>query len=144
MHRTPEIVFFSNLWNLTFLLLYYSARKYSTSMVIKDILLFVLNTKKPLSDIWLLRYKQNKFWCFIKTNRISFLSKTPKTVLLISQQTNIAQRLFCIQNKRQDTLYSYPYSCCSFFTSWVIKQQKNSILNFLKNTQLRACTLLPY
>ena len=32
--------------------------------VIKDILPFVLNPKWPLSDIWLLRCKQNSFVCF--------------------------------------------------------------------------------
>ena len=35
----------------------------------------------------------------------NFFLKTPKTVLLISQQPNIAQRTFCIQNERQNTLY---------------------------------------
>ena len=33
--------------------------------VIEDTLLFVLNTKRPLSDIWLLSYKQNSFECFL-------------------------------------------------------------------------------
>ena len=33
-----------------------------------------------------------------------FCQKTPKTVLLLTQQPNIAQRLFCFQNKRQDIL----------------------------------------
>ena len=32
--------------------------------VIEDILPLVLNTKRPLSDIWLLSYKQNNFGCF--------------------------------------------------------------------------------
>ena len=31
---------------------------------VEDILSFVLNTKRPLSDIWLLSYKQNSFGCF--------------------------------------------------------------------------------
>ena len=31
---------------------------------IENILPFVLNTKWPLSDIWLLCYKQNSFGCF--------------------------------------------------------------------------------
>ena len=34
-----------------------------------------------------------------------FNQKTPKTVLLITQQPNIAQRPFCIQNERHDILY---------------------------------------
>ena len=39
-------------------------QQWSLYEVIEDILLFVLNTKRPLSDIWLLRYKQNGFGCF--------------------------------------------------------------------------------
>ena len=73
--------------------------------VIEDILPFVLNTKRPLSDIWLLSYKQNSFGCFLKKITFWIFPKTPKTVLLISQQLNIAQRPFCIQNERQDILY---------------------------------------
>ena len=34
--------------------------------VIEDILPLVLNTKRPLSDIWLLSYEQNNFGCFLK------------------------------------------------------------------------------
>ena len=36
-------------------------QQWSLYEVIEDILPFVLNTKRPLSDIWLLRYKQNGF-----------------------------------------------------------------------------------
>ena len=43
--------------------------------------------------------------CRIAISLFNFFSKTPKTVLLISQQPNIAHRPFCIQNERQDTLY---------------------------------------
>ena len=72
---------------------------------IEDIQPFVLNTKRPVSDIWLLSYKQINFGCFWEKLKLWFLSKTPKTVLLISQQPNIAQRPFCIQNEWQDILY---------------------------------------
>ena len=34
--------------------------------MIEDILPFILNTKRPLSDIWLLSYKQNSFGCVLK------------------------------------------------------------------------------
>ena len=70
--------------------------------MIENILPFVLNTKRPLSDIWLLRYKQNSFGCFQENYQFPFFQKIPKTALLITQQPNIAQRLFCIQNERQD------------------------------------------
>ena len=64
-------VFFLECSKYSFLLLYYSAGKKATAMVfiyevIEDILPFVLNTKRPLSDIWLLRYKEDSFGCFHK------------------------------------------------------------------------------
>ena len=69
-------------------------QQWSLCEMIEDVLPFVLNTKRPLSDIWLLKYKQNSFgW---KKFRTLFFSKTPKTVLLISQQPNISQRPFYI------------------------------------------------
>ena len=80
-------------------------RQWSLYEVIEDILPFVLNIKRPLSDIWLVSYKQNSFGCFLKTIKILNFSKTPKTVLLISQQPNIAQRPFYIQNNQHDILY---------------------------------------
>ena len=80
-------------------------QQWSLYEVIEDIMPFVLNTKRPLSDIWLLRYKQNTFGCFRKNSELQFVQKTPKTVLLITQQPNIAQRPFCIQNERHDILY---------------------------------------
>ena len=38
----------------------------SLIQMIDDILPFVFNTKRPLSDIWLLSYEQNSFGCFMK------------------------------------------------------------------------------
>ena len=46
-------------------------QQWSSDEVIEDILPFVLNTKRLLSDIRLLRYKQNSFGCFAKNIRIS-------------------------------------------------------------------------
>ena len=50
-------------------------------------------------------YKQNTFGCFRKNSELQFVQKTPKTVLLITRQPNIAQRLLFIQNEMQDILY---------------------------------------
>ena len=44
-------------------------QQWSSDEVIENILPLVLNTKRPLSDIWLLRYKQNNFGCFGKKFR---------------------------------------------------------------------------
>ena len=93
-----------------FLFLYFTQlveklQQWSLYEVIEDTLPIVLNTKQPLSDIWLLRYKQNDFGCFWRKSDLQFFQKTPKTILLISLQLNVAQRPFCIQNKWQDILY---------------------------------------
>ena len=80
-------------------------QQWSLYDVIVDILPFVLNTKRPLSDIWLLRYKQNSFGCFREKSQFQFFPKTPKIVLLITQQPNIAQRPFCIQNEWLDNCW---------------------------------------
>ena len=94
---------------LTFLVIYYSAcikeiQKWPLYEVKEDILLFVLNTKLPLSDIWLLSYKQNSFGFFLKKFKLWIFSKKNKIIFLISQQPNIVKTLFCIQNKWQDNL----------------------------------------
>ena len=45
--------------------------------VIEDILPIVLNTKRPLGNILLLRYKQNSVGCFWKKSDLQFFQKTP-------------------------------------------------------------------
>ena len=49
--------------------------------MIQYILLFVLNTKQPLSNIWLLRYKQNSFGCFWRNLNFVFREKNHKSKL---------------------------------------------------------------
>ena len=49
--------------------------------VIEDIITFVLNTKRPLSDIWLLRYKQNSFGCFWEKLKLWFFSADPNSLI---------------------------------------------------------------
>ena len=71
LYRTPKFGCLFKIFKIQlFLLLYYSACKklqqWSLYEVIEDILPFVLNIKQPLSDIWLLSYKQNTFGCFLK------------------------------------------------------------------------------
>ena len=39
-----------------------------------------LNTKRPLSDICLLRYKQNSFGCFRKNSELQFFKNKTKSV----------------------------------------------------------------
>ena len=43
-------------------------QQWSLYEVIEDILLFVFNTKQPLSNIWLLSYRQYIFGCFLNKN----------------------------------------------------------------------------
>ena len=60
----PNLDVFQNFQNTAFLLLSYAACIKATTMVMEGILAFILNTKRPLSNIWLLRYKQNSFGYF--------------------------------------------------------------------------------
>ena len=110
-------------------------QQWSLYDVIEDILPFVLNTKRPLSDIWLVSYKQNSFGCFLKILKFWIFSKTPKTILLISHnQISLGGGFVFKTNGRISSIISYKDHCCSFFTSWVIKQQKSCILTILKKT----------
>ena len=60
-------------------------QQWSLYNVIEDILPFVLNTKRPLSDIWLLSYKQNSFGCYSKTFSFwSFIENTQNCFAYIS------------------------------------------------------------
>ena len=109
-HRTPEVgCFFKivkiQLFDCFIAQLVKKLQQWALYEVIEDILPFVLNTKRLLSVIWLLRYKQNSFGCFRKNSEFPFFQKTPKTFLFITHQPNIAQRPFCIQNERQDILF---------------------------------------
>ena len=54
----------------------------SSYEVIEDILPFVLNTKRPLSDTWLLSYEQNSFGCFFEKNRILFFVNKNRLIKL--------------------------------------------------------------
>ena len=86
-HQTPEVCCF-----ITQLIK--KLQQWSLYEVIEDILPVVLNTQRSLSNFWLLRYKQNSFGCFRKNSEIQLLQKTHNTVLLITQQPNIAQSHF--------------------------------------------------
>ena len=110
VNHTAKVGCFFNIIKIQLsLLLYYSAHKKATAMV------FIWGDRgyhavrfeyKTASERYLVAEIYAKhFWVFLKKLKVSFFSKTPKTVLLISQQLNIAQRPFCIQNERQDILY---------------------------------------
>ena len=77
---TQNWVFFSRLLKFNILValitqLVKKLQQWSLYEVIEDIMPFVLNTKRPLSDIWLLSYEQNSFGCFRKKVRISSFAK---------------------------------------------------------------------
>ena len=71
VHHTPKVgCFLKNVkiqlfgWFITRLVK--MLQQWPLYEVIEVILPFVLNTKRPLSDIWLLSYKQNSFRCFFE------------------------------------------------------------------------------
>ena len=93
--------------------------------MIEDILSFVLNTKRPLSVKWLLRYKQTVLGVFKKNHYFNFFQKHPKLFCLyLSNQISLRGRFVFKTNDRISSITSDKDHCCSFFTSWVIKQQK--------------------
>ena len=60
-------------------------QQWSLYEVIEDIMPFVLNTKRPLSDIWLLSYEQNSFGCFLNKLKFwMFFKNTQKYLAYIS------------------------------------------------------------
>ena len=134
--KRPKLGVFSNFSKYSFLCfitqLVKKLQRWSLYEVIEDILPFVLNTKRPLSDIWLLRYKQNSFGCFQENSECNFFKKHPKLFCLyLSNRISLRGRFVFKTNGRISSITSYKDHCCSFFTSRVIKQQKNCILKNL-------------
>ena len=89
----------------TSLLPYFTSQMKATAMVFiyevrKNIILFVLNTDGPWRDARFLRYQisKNNMINFLR-KLICILSNILQTVLLITWDPCIPQRLFCIQNK---------------------------------------------
>ena len=79
-HRTPEVGCFFKIFKIQLFCclitqLVKKLQQWSLYEVIENILSFVLNTKRSLSDIWLVRYKQNSFGCFLKHSAFQILSK---------------------------------------------------------------------
>ena len=67
----------------------------------EDILSFVLNTKWPLSNIWLLSYEQNSFGRFLKKLYSKFFWKHPKLFCLyLSNQISLRGRFVFKTNGR--------------------------------------------
>ena len=64
--------------------------------------------------------------------------------LYLSNQISLRGRF--VSNGKISSIPSYKDHCCSFFTSWVIKQQKSCILNILKKHPTLGvwCTPLKY
>ena len=62
-------------------------QQWSLYAVIEDILPIVLNTKRPLSDIWLLRYKEISFGCFQRNSEVKFCSKNTQNCFAYNSAT---------------------------------------------------------
>ena len=85
---------------------------------IEDILLFVLNKKWSLSDILLLRYKQNNFGCSRKNYDFKVFKKHPKLFcLLLSNQISLRGHFVFKTNGRISSMSSYKDHCCGFCVS---------------------------
>ena len=73
-------------------------------------------------------------WVFFEINEIlNFFRKHPKLFCLyLSNKISLRGRFVFKTNGRISSFTSYKDHCYSFFTSWVIKQQKCSIFKVLK------------
>ena len=126
--KRPKLGVFSNFSKYSFFYCFITQlekklQQWSLYEVIEDILPFVLNTKRPLSDIRLLRYKQNSFGCFLKKLHSEFSWKHPKLFCLyLSNQISLRCSFVFKTSGRISSITSYKDHWCSFFTSWVIKQ----------------------
>ena len=92
VYRTPKIGCFLHIYEIKHFCCFITQlvkklHQWSLNEVIKDILPFVLNTKRPLSDIWLLRYKQNSFGCFKKKSELQFFSKNTQNCFAYNSAT---------------------------------------------------------
>ena len=122
----PKLGVFSKCSKYSFLVAFISQlvkklQQWSLYEVIEVILPFVLHTKRPLSDIWLLSYKQNSFGFFWKNWRSDFFQKHPKSFCLyLSNQISLRGCFVFKTNGRVSSITSYKDHCCSFFTSWDI------------------------
>ena len=123
-------VFFANLWNSTFCLLQYSACKKATAMI------FIWGDRwypavrfeyKTVSERYLVAELWAKhFWVSSKKlQKFKMFKKHPKMFYLyLSNQISLRGHFVFKTNGRISFITSDKDHCCSFFTSWVIKQQK--------------------
>ena len=75
------------------------------------------------------------WFLFEKKSTSEFIWKHPKLFCLyFSNQISLKGHFVFKTNGKISSIPSYKDHCCSFFTSWVIKQQKRCILNILKKT----------
>ena len=97
--------------------------------VIEDTLPFVLNTKRPLSDIWLMRYKQNSFRCFQKNSEVKCFRKTPKTLLLITQRNKFTNRFFLLKTEIHMKILNIKWPLSDI---WLLRYEQNNFGCFLR------------
>ena len=116
-------------------------QQWSLYEVVEDILPFIFDTKRPLSDIWLLSYKQNNFGSFWgKKCNSDFFQKDPKLFCLYLSNQILLRGCFVFKtNGRISSINSYKDHCCSFFTSWVIKQQTKLYIEHFEKTPKFGC-----
>ena len=133
-------MFFAILWNSTFLLFYYSARKKATSIV------FIWGDKgypadrfeyKKASEWYLVAELWAKqFWVFlIKIYIMNFFRKHPKLFCLYLSNHISHRGCFVVKtNGRISSITLYKDHCCGFFMSWVIKEQRKLYFENVEKT----------
>ena len=89
-------------------------QQWSLYEVIEDILLFVLNTKRPLSDIWLQSYKQNSFGWFCEKNEVINLSENTQNCFAYISAT-IYRSEAVLYSKRMEGKMSHKTKSCHIY-----------------------------
>ena len=122
------LVFFQNCQNTAFLLFYYSACKKATLMVFmwyeRGCPAVRFEYKTPSERYLVAELWAKQFWVLSEC-----FQKHPKLFCLyLSNQISLRGCFVFRTNGRISSITSYKDNFCSFFTSWVIKQQKCCIL----------------
>ena len=79
----------------------------------------------------------------LEKNEFTKKWKLSLVYLYISNQISLKVLLVFKTNGRISSFTSYKHHCCSFFTSWVLKQQKSWILKILKKHPTLGVWCLP-
>ena len=115
-------------------------QQWSLYEVIEDILPFVLNTKRPLSNIWLLSYKQNNFGCFSKAFSFWFFFENTQNCFAYNSATKYRSEAVLYSKRTAGYPLSHHVKTIAVAFSQLSNKATKKLYfeHFRKNTQLWA------